>query len=692
MSKRGEWKRKLKENAMAASHRKKRVLELKEVPEENVLKDMSNWLNNMIPRPVARKEVCGTGMSSFNKSPGTNSEDLRNQRKERRLAESNDARPHSGNNNDIDLESIHYSSEVKSIEADLYVKNYQEVNLNTLDRENERNLASKNSKFGSKDEGCDVHVIQPCGTEQEHTLPISPCQSIQGPPKLVKEDSFEESVALSPPTEEIPDIPCLLDRENEGNLVAKNSMFGSTEENLDVHVIQPCDDSFSQQEHTLPIPVAAPSSYDIPVAFPSSDGIPVVALLSHDIPVAFTSEGIPVGSQSSNGSKEENFDVHCGDSFSEQEHTLPISPCQSLQGPPELIKEDSFKKSAPLSPSTEEISDIPCLSNRENEGNLVSKKSKFGSKEEGPEVHVIQPCGDSLSKQEQTLPISPCQSLLGHPELVKEDSFDESAPLCPPTEEIPDIPCLTNGSESKSYSDGLNESSVYNVEIAVADPVLHSNVENTHGTRQCSSSQNFNKSLLPEDSSKLVASPGKSPLKDSHRILTPKKNFLKRYLSIQHANERTPEKDGSSSNDLDECVKIPSNLPENEVILGQECEKNCNNGTTAEFVYGNKDYIVFVGSINQRFWSKENLKTYFFLSPNDKALSFRFSVNATFADIKRDLVKRWTFKFHDMVITYLGKEVAPEDEILGYEQYAAFIVFDECIDNRYLHSGSHSGK
>ena len=175
MSKRGEWKRKLKENAMAASHRKKRVLELKEVPEENVLKDMSNWLNNMIPRPVARKEVCGTGMSSFNKSPGTNSEDLRNQRKERRLAESNDARPHSGNNNDIDLESIHYSSEVKSIEADLYVKNYQEVNLNTLDRENERNLASKNSKFGSKDEGCNVHVIQPCGTEQEHTLPISPC-------------------------------------------------------------------------------------------------------------------------------------------------------------------------------------------------------------------------------------------------------------------------------------------------------------------------------------------------------------------------------------------------------------------------------------------------------------------------------------------------------------------------------------
>ena len=67
-------------------------------------------------------------------------------------------------------------------------------------------------------------------------------------------------------------------------------------------------------------------------------------------------------------------------------------------------------------------------------------------------------------------------------------------------------------------------------------------------------------------------------------------------------------------------------------------------------------------------------------------------MNATFADIKRDLVKRWTFKFHDMVITYLGKEVAPEDEILGYEQYAAFIVFDECIDNRYLHSGSHSGK
>ena len=179
------------------------------------------------------------------------------------------------------------------------------------------------SKFGSKDEGCDVHVIQPCGTEQEHTLPISPCQSIQGPPKLVKEDSFEESVALSPPTEEIPDIPCLLDRENEGNLVAKNSMFGSTEENLDVHVIQPCDDSFSQQEHTLPIPVAAPSSYDIPVAFPSSDGIPVVALLSHDIPVAFTSDGIPVASQSSNGSKEENFDVHCGDSFPSRSTHFP---------------------------------------------------------------------------------------------------------------------------------------------------------------------------------------------------------------------------------------------------------------------------------------------------------------------------------------------------------------------------------
>ena len=118
MSKFGEWKRKLKENAIAASERKKQRLYgipvkrslnsvLKEVPQEDVLKDVTNWLSKVrMPRPLTRKEeVHGTDMLSFNISPGMNSGYIRNKsRMGCSLGESNDAsvlRPHSGNSSYI---------------------------------------------------------------------------------------------------------------------------------------------------------------------------------------------------------------------------------------------------------------------------------------------------------------------------------------------------------------------------------------------------------------------------------------------------------------------------------------------------------------------------------------------------------------------------------------------------------------
>ena len=183
--------------------------------------------------------------------------------------------------------------------------------------------------------------------------------------------------------------------------------------------------------------------------------------------------------------------------------------------------------------------------------------------------------------------ISPCQSLLGPPELVKEDSLDRNAPL----------------SKSETRSDTSSSTG-----------------------------------------------PGVTPLT------------------------------GTSSRPV--CQSVTNFKPL------QQAEDRIDAMHGIEFFNGSINYVIYVGKRGNTQWSREKLKTFFFIKPNEKVYCFRLSCETSMSVISEELKLRWNLR--NIIVTYEGNQIVDTRTSI-YEDLSAFLCFEQEIDNSVLINGCHSG-
>ena len=196
---------------------------------------------------------------------------------------------------------------------------------------------------------------------------------------------------------------------------------------------------------------------------------------------------------------------------------------------------------------------------------------------------------DVLSDQQETIPSnSPCQSLLGPPEMVKDDSLDRNTPRCMSTE--------TRSDTSSSTA------------------VAPMQTDSSSSQHVCQSDTN--------------------------------------YKTLQQAHDGKDDMRG------------------------------------IEFFNGSINYVIYVGKRGNTEWSREKLKTLFFINPNNKVYCLRLSCEASLAAISEELKLRWNLR--NLIVTYEGKHIVDTRTSI-YDDLSAFLCFEQEIDTSVLVDGCHSG-
>ena len=202
---------------------------------------------------------------------------------------------------------------------------------------------------------------------------------------------------------------------------------------------------------------------------------------------------------------------------------------------------------------------------------------------------VLEQNEDVLSDQQEPIPsISPCHSLQGPPEMVKEDSLDRNVPRCTSTE-------------------------------------TRSDTSSSTGVAPVQTDSSSSRHVYQSDTNNMTLQQAQDGKDDMHGI---------------------------------------------------------------EFFNGSINYVIYVGKRGNTEWSREKLKTLFFIKPNQKVYCFRLSCEASLAAISEELKLRWNLR--NLIVTYEGKRIVDTRTSI-YEDLSAFLCFEQEIDTSVLVDGCHSG-